>query len=411
MAEETHLAPAGARASVPRGWLAVILGSLSALAPLSIDMYLPALPSLQADFGVSTSVAQLSLTFCMLGLAAGQLIAGPVSDARGRRRTLLTGMGLYALASALCGLTHAIGVLILVRLCQGLAGAAGIVVGRAVARDYFSGIQLTQFYALLMLVNGAAPVLAPVIGAQVLRFTSWHGVFAVLAGLGVLILCGVWFGLPESLPADRRTAGGLQQTVANFRALLSNRSFMGLVFTQSLVGAAMFAYIAGSPFVLQKIYGVSPQTFSFIFAANGIGIVLAGQTSAWMARRFGEMRVLRAGVCTAFLAGVLLFLALVLHLPLYAVLPPLFIVVSCVGVTNTTGTSLAMNRYGHVAGSASGLIGVCQMVFGALMTPLVGLGGSLTARPMAITMCACDTAALLVFWTMVHRRGEGAARR
>jgi len=408
MSDNRELASLDARASVRRGWLAVILGALSALAPLSIDMYLPALPRLAGDFQVSASFAQLSLTFCLLGLAFGQLIAGPLSDSRGRRGSLMMGMIAYTVASVLCAFTHSIVLLIFLRFLQGLAGAAGIVVARAVARDHFSGINLTNFFALLMLVNGAAPVLAPVVGAQILRFTTWHGVFVVLSALGVLIFLGVFFGLPESLPMAQRSTGGLRQTVINMRRLLSNSEFMGFVLTQSLIAAAMFAYISGSPFVLQRIYAVSPQTFSFIFGTNGIGIILAGQITARVARRLGEARVLKFGVFAAAIASILLLIALSAHLGLIAVLPPLFVVVSCVGIVGTVSTSLALHKQGQMAGSASALIGVCQMFLGAMMTPLVSVGGSHNPLPMAIVICACDLLAALCYWVLIRRHSMRA---
>lgn len=378
-----------------RWWLVLILGALSAMAPLSIDMYLPSLPDMAASFGVSATAAQLSITFCLLGLAVGQLVAGPVSDSRGRRVPLLAGLALYSVASILCAWTPSIWLLIGLRLVQGLSGAAGIVIARTMARDYFSGPRLTEFFGLLMLVNGAAPVLAPVIGAQILRVTSWHGVFVVLFGVGVVILVGVMFGLPESLPADRRRSGELRDTLSTMRGLVANREFMGAAVGQYLVYAGMFAYIGGSPFVLQTLFHLSPQVFSAVFATNGVGIIAAGQVTSHWTRRLGERRLMLIGAWAAGIASLVLLTALLLQWGLWAILPPLFVVVSSVGTVSTAGTSLALQKQGHVAGSASGVLGLGQMLLGAAAAPLVGLGGSHSAWPMGLVIAVCDVSAVI----------------
>lgn len=382
-------------------WLILILGALSAMAPLSIDMYLPSLPGMAHNFHVHPTLAQLSITFCLLGLALGQLVAGPISDRRGRRTPLIMGMAIYALASLSCALTPSIWVLIVLRFFQGTSGAAGIVIARTIARDYFSGPELTQFFGLLMLVNGAAPVFAPVIGGQILRFTSWRGVFVVLTFVGLLILAGVIFGLPESLPPNKRRPGGLHDTWSTMRALIANREFMGAATTQYLIYAAMFGYIAGSPFLLQTIFHLSPQMFSVIFATNGLGIIAAGQTAGRLAGRVGERWLLQCGVIAAGVASLLLFGALLGHLGLAAIVPFLFVVVASVGMVSTAGTSLALQNHGHVAGSASGVLGLGQMLVGALVAPLVGLGGSHDALPMGLIIALCDLGAVLCFfWLM-----------
>src|SRR6266705_566720 len=206
-----------------RAWLVFILGALSAFGPLSIDMYLPALPSLSRDFGTGASQAQLTLSACLLGLALGQVIAGPISDALGRRRPLLVGLTAYALASLLCVVAPSVYVLVALRFIQGLAGAAGIVIARAVVRDLHSGEALARFFSLLMLVNGLAPILAPLFGGLLLRFTSWRGVFIVLAVIGALLLLAAATSLGETLPPDRRQSGGISATITTFRQLLANR--------------------------------------------------------------------------------------------------------------------------------------------------------------------------------------------
>jgi len=270
-------ARAGARVSPA---MVVVLGALSAFGPLSLDLYLPGLPGLAGGLGASASAAQLTLTACLLGLATGQLISGPWSDAVGRRRPLVIGVGAYVAASLACAVAPSVLTLIGLRFIQGLAGAAGIALSRAVVRDLRSGAAAARLFAGLLLVNGLAPILAPILGGQLLRSTDWRGLFAVLAGVGALILAGTLAFVPESHPPALRRAGGLADTLRVFRELLGQRRFVGCTLASGLAFAAMFAYIAGSPFVLQDIYSLSPAQFSAVFAANGLGIIVAGQLSS-----------------------------------------------------------------------------------------------------------------------------------
>jgi DHA1 family bicyclomycin/chloramphenicol resistance-like MFS transporter len=384
--------------------IAIILGALSALAPLSIDMYLPSLPALTTALQTNTSLAQLSLTCCLLGLALGQLFAGPLSDRFGRRSPLIVGLGIYAISSVLCAFVPSIWWLIVLRLIQGTAGAAGIVISRAVVRDMYSGTEMTRFFSLLMLINGVAPILAPVFGGQLLRVTSWRGVFIVLGILGVAMLIGVLFGLPESLPEERRATGGVKGTLFTFGGLLADRTFMGYALSQGLVMAAMFGYISGSPFVLQNIFGVSPQMFSVCFAINGLGIIIASQISGRLAARVGETKLLIIGLTLAALGGLALLLMILLGEGLFAILPPLFVLVSSVGVVATTSSSLAMQNQGKAAGSAAALLGVPQLILGAVAAPLVGLGGSHAATPMGVVIAIADVGAGVCYMALARRR-------
>lgn len=318
-----------------RLWTAGVLGSLSAFGPLSLDMYLPALPKLAEDLHTSASLAQLSLTACMIGLAAGQLCAGPISDVRGRRGPLLAGLLLYTAASLVCAFAPSIGAFVALRFLQGLAGSAGIVVSRAIVRDLYTGTELTKFFAQLMLVNGIAPIAAPIVGGQLLHVTDWHGVFLVLGAIGLAMYLAVLLGLPETLPPSRRSKAGIGNTLRTFRRLLTDRSFMGCALAQGFVMAAMFAYISGSPFVLQNVYGISPQTFSLCFAMNGLGIIGASQLAGRLAGRVDEAKLLAAGLGLAAAGGVALLAMLLAHAPLGFVLPPLFFVVASVGIVST----------------------------------------------------------------------------
>ncbi|ERI05632.1 drug resistance transporter, Bcr/CflA subfamily [Aneurinibacillus aneurinilyticus ATCC 12856] len=384
--------------------MALILGALTAFGPLSIDMYLPSLPALTGDLNTSTSLVQISLTACLLGLAFGQLLVGPLSDARGRRKPLIVALIIYAISSLLCAISSSIWVLIALRVVQGVSGAAGIVISRAMVRDMYSGSELTKFFSLLMLVNGVAPILAPITGGLLLEVTSWRGVFVVLSILGAIMLLGALFGLPETLPIQRRSTGGIKGTLSTFRSLIGDRVFMGYALSQGLVLAAMFGYISGSPFVLQNIYGVSPQTFSVLFAINGLGIIIASQITGRLAGKVSETRLLVTGLGLAALGGILLLIMILIGARLLAVMIPLFFVVSSVGVVTTTGFSLAMQNQERSAGSASALLGLLPFVFGAIAAPLVGLGGSHTAVPMGIVIAVSEVGAIVCYALMVRRR-------
>lgn len=386
-----------------RLWMILILGSLSAFGPLSLDMYLPSLPELAKTMHTTTSLTQLSLTSCLIGLAVGQLLAGPLSDVRGRRLPLVIGMVVYGVSSLLCAFSTSIEMLIALRFIQGIAGSAGIVISRAIVRDMYSGSELTKFFSMLMLVNGAAPILSPIIGGQLLQFTSWRGVFIVLTLIGVVMLLAVLFGLPETLSGERRSKGGITNTLSTFGALLRDRRFVGLALCQGFISAAMFAYISGSPFVLQDIFGVSPQTFGLIFAANGIGIIIAGQVTGRLAGRVSERKLFRSGIALATVGGSVLLLAIVSGGGLGFILPPLFIVVSCVGIVGTAGASMALQNYGHAAGSASALLGLLSYILGALVIPLVGIMGSGTAVPMGIVIFGADMGAVLCYLLLVRK--------
>ncbi|BBB91100.1 MAG TPA: multidrug effflux MFS transporter [Methylomusa anaerophila] len=382
-------------------WMAFLLGLLAAFAPLTIDMYLPALPKLGADLNAGASLAQFSLTACLLGIALGQLVAGPISDVRGRKGPLLAGLLIYVVASLSCAFAPTIWLLVVMRFIQGLAGSAGIVISRAIVRDLYSGFQMTRFFALLMLVNGVAPILAPVLGGQVLQVTSWRGIFLVLSVVGIFTLLAVSFGLPETLRAGQRSKGGINNTFRAFRRLIGNRIFMGYALVQGFALAAMFAYIAGSPFVLQNIFGVSPQIFSLLFGINSLGIIIAGQITGRLAGRIPEAQLLVAGLTIAFVGGVLLLAMILAGGGLYSILVPLFFAVSSVGIIGTSSFSLAMQDQAKDAGSASALIGVLSFVFGGLMAPLVGIGGSHTAVPMGIIIAFSETMAALCYLFLV----------
>ncbi|MFT4164986.1 MAG: multidrug effflux MFS transporter [Microlunatus sp.] len=397
------------RDSHPRRTI-VVLGMLSTFGPISLDLYLPSLPELSSELSTSTSSAQLTITACLLGLAVGQLIAGPLSDQFGRRRPLLIGLVAYLLASLACAFAPTVELLVVLRLLQGLAGAAGLVIARAVARDLYSGGALLTFFARLTLVSGLAPVVAPLLGGQLARVMDWRGIFVVLAGFGLVLVLAGLLGVPESLPPEQRSAGGLRANLAGFRELLADRLFLGAAFASGLAGAAMFAYIAGATFVLQRIYQMSPQGFSYAFGINALGIMAMAQLGARLARTWTTVRVLGFGLGLNLVGALGVLVSVLSGAGLVPLLITLWVMVSSVGLVFPTATTIALADYPHQAGRASSLLGLGQYIAGALVAPLVGLAGEHTAVPMGLVVVGASVSAALLFWFLVVRtlrqRGE-----
>jgi DHA1 family bicyclomycin/chloramphenicol resistance-like MFS transporter len=374
----------------------VILGSLSMFGPLSMDMYLPGLPALTRSLGASASTGQLTLTGAMLGIAAGQLFTGPVSDSLGRRRPLLVGLVGYVVASLACALAPSIWALIALRLIQGMLGGAGVVIARAIVRDLFAGAEAARVFAVLMAVTGMAPVFAPLIGGQVLAITSWRGIFVLLAAIGVPLLVATLLWVPETLPPQNRHGGGLRATVGTFGRLVTDRSFMPAAASTALAYAAMFAYIAGAAFVLEDVYGTSPQTFSLVFAANSAGLVALSQLGGRLVGRYGSDALLRFSLCGSALGAGAAFVVILTHAGLAALLVSLFTMLSFSGMVYPMGTAVALAGQEGRLGSASALLGMGQFGTGAVLAPVVGLSGSHDAVPMGIVIGTCGTAALAV---------------
>jgi MFS transporter, DHA1 family, multidrug resistance protein len=374
---------------------ALILGGLSAFGPLSIDMYLPAFPSMVHELQTGQSQVQLTLTAFMVGISTGQVVAGSLSDAMGRRRPLLVGLVLYTVASLACAFAPTVYALAGLRLLQGFGAAAGVVIARAVVRDLYSGVAMARFFSLLMLVNGLGPVLAPLIGGQLMRFTTWVGVFVVLTGCGLALLLASAFGLPETLPDRLRGPVRLGHTVKVFGRLLVDKSFVGYALSAGLLFGAMFSYISGSSFVLQEEFKLSPQAYSLVFGVNSVGIVAMGQLNRLLLRRFDPRAILGRTLVVAALGGLGVFVAVVAHLPLFGLLVPLFVMVASIGLVFPNSTALALAEHPDTAGSASALLGLLQFLIGGLVAPLVGIGGS--ALPMGIAIGVLPLAAVVVF--------------
>ncbi|MDH2393200.1 Bcr/CflA family multidrug efflux MFS transporter [Streptomyces sp. HNM0663] len=396
--------PSPTAAAAPRRaalLVTLVLGGLTALPPLSMDMYLPALPAVTESFGAHAATVQLTLTACLAGMALGQLVVGPMSDRWGRRRPLLIGMAVYVAATAVCALAPTAELLIAFRLVQGLAGAAGIVIARAVVRDLYDGIEMARFFSTLMLISGAAPIIAPLIGGQVLRVTDWRGVFLVLTGVGLLLTLVVVAWLKETLPPERRHTGGVGQALRTMRGLLADRVFTGYMLTGGLAFAALFAYISASPFVVQEIYGASPQTFSLLFGLNSVGLVAVGQINGkLLVGRIALDKALGFGLAVITLAATALLLmtsGVFGDVGLAPVAAGLFTLMSAMGLAMPNTNASALMRAPHAAGSASALLGTSSFLVGALASPLVGIAGEHTAVPMAVVQLGCALAAVACF--------------
>ncbi|GLV57933.1 Bcr/CflA family drug resistance efflux transporter [Dictyobacter sp. S3.2.2.5] len=374
----------------------LILGGLGALGPLANDMYVPSLPALSHDLLATTSQAQMTLSAFILGLALGQIVAGPISDARGRRWPLMIGLVIYVIASLLCMVTPSITILILLRFLQGMAGAAGIAIALAIISDSYTGVTQARFFSLLMQINGIAPMVAPIIGGQILRFTSWHGVFGILALFGTLMLLAVFFGLRETLPVSRRQRGGITTTLTAFRGLLADRRFLGYALSCGFAFTACIIYISVSPFILQNLYGVSPQLLGIIFGINALGIVIMAQINSRLIGRFSSQTLLTWGYAIIAAGGIATFVVTISGLGLIGLIPAFLLLASSLGLIMPNATTLALANT-RAAGSASALLGVLQFAIGALVAPIVGLGGSASALPMGASIAAFAIATLVTF--------------
>ncbi|MFG1762791.1 multidrug effflux MFS transporter [Micromonospora parva] len=391
--------------------LVLVLGALIAIGPLTIDMYLPALPAITAGLQTTETAVQLTLTGTLAGLALGQLLIGPLSDVVGRRKPLLAGLAAHIVASVLCVFAPNIAVLGTLRVLQGLGVAAATVVATAVVRDLFSGTSFARIFSRLMLVMGLAPILAPTLGSGLLRWTDWRGIFAALAVLGVLLIVVAALRLQETLPVERRRHGGVVATLRDYRALLNDRAFVGLVLVAGLAMAALFAYVSGSSFVLQREYGLDEQEFGLAFGAGAVGLIAATQFNVRLLRRYTPQQILVSALIAGTAAGLLLILFAATGFGgLGALLAALWLVLAAAGLALPNAPALAMSRHSEAAGTAAALLGAVQFGIGALSAPLAGLFGT-GSVPMAVVIAGGMAAALLVMLVVVPRGSLGAVDR
>ena len=384
--------------------MALILGSLTAFGPLAIDTYLPSFPAISRERGVAPSSVQVTVAVYFLGLAVGQVFYGPVADRWGRKRPLYAGLLLFILASVGCALARSIDALTLLRLLQALGGSAQMVIARAVVRDYFDQHESARVLSLLMLVMGVAPILAPLLGGQLVALFGWRSIFWALAASAALCLAAVHLVLEESLPPEARRRGGFAMILRTYGSLLASRSFTAHVLAGSLIVAGMFAYIAGSPFVFMEIFGVSPQRFGLFFGTNALGLIAASQVNARLVRRFGPAGILRVLLIVAAAAGLALLATAATGLGGFpGTLVPLFLFVSSLGFISPNATALAMASQGRNAGSASAVLGTIAFLGGGAASGLVSALYDGTAMPMALVIAACGLGALAVHLLLGRR--------
>src|SRR4051794_29796197 len=308
--------------TLPRRVL-VALGSLTAVAPLVTDLYLPALPQLARALGSSAAMAQLTMSVCLVGLALGQLVAGPLSDRIGRTVPLRVGVAVLLVTSVLCALATDMRVLLVLRLVQGLAGAAAVMIARGGVGDGYDGSRAAVVFSQLMLVTGLAPVVGPMVGGQLLAFTDWRGIFVALAAIAAVLLAACWVLLPETRPAAVRAAAPRRSRA--LRSLLADRYLRAFLLMSALFGVVLFTYISMSAFVLQDDYGLGPVAYAWLFGANAVGLVLGSQLGARLIRRVGAATTLTCGVLLTAGATVASAAALVFSAPLVVLLPPLWL--------------------------------------------------------------------------------------
>ncbi len=387
--------------------LAFLLGMLAILGPLNIDMYLPSFPEIADDLSAGASLVQLSLTACLIGLTFGQLVIGPVSDAQGRRKPLLISIFLFALSSLFCALSPNIIMLVIGRFLQGFTASAGIVLSRAIVRDVFTGRELSKFFSLLMVITAVAPMVAPMTGSHLafaVRYLAYD--FYTLSLIGLFLVLVISMKLTETLPPEKRIPSSIGSSLKTMGSLLKDRSFIGYALTVGFIHGGSFAYVSGTPFVYQDIYGVSPQVFSVLFGINGLAII----SGSFIIGRFGgiihERKLLRIAVITAVIATSVLLTMTILKGPLAAIVISIFIYMITIGMTLTSTFTLAMENQGHRAGSASAMLGMLPLLLGSIVSPLVGMNET-TAVPMGAIMFITAVIGSFTFFALTReRQGE-----
>jgi DHA1 family bicyclomycin/chloramphenicol resistance-like MFS transporter len=375
-----------------------LLGALVALGPLTIDMYLPALPAVAADLHTQEALVQLTLTGTLLGLGLGQLLVGPLSDAIGRRHPLLVGVALHILASVLSTVTADIATLGVLRVFQGVGAAAATVVSMAVVRDLFEGRRAATAVSRLMLVMGVAPILAPSLGSLVLLAGSWRWVFGALALLGAALIVLAAVALPETLPPERRLAAGARQSVGAYRSVLGDGRFVLLTAATALTFAAAFSFVSGSSFVLQGQYGLDQQQFGLAFGACALVMILGSQLNPPLLTRFAPERIAGVAVTVMVLSGLVLIGLQTTGLGgMPGFLAPVMVMLAAGWLAIPNTTAAALSRHGQAAGTAAAVVGACQFTVGALVAPMVGvLGNDGLATASAMTTSAALAAFALI---------------
>ena len=382
--------------------MVVFLGLLTAITPLATDLYLPALPIMPGELNTTASNIQMTIGVMTFGVALGQLFGGPISDTMGRKMPLIVGNLLCVISSIICAYAPSIEILLLGRFLQGLTGSVGVVISKAIARDFASGQELTKLFALLMMVNGLAPVIAPLVGGQLLLFTTWRVIFIILAVFSAILLVGSLV-FRESLPKEKRVTGGVGVAVKNYITLIKDKPFLGQTLIQLFAFGGFFAYISGSSFVYQNIFGLSAQEFSYLFGINSCGIVLASAISSRVSNVITAKQLLTFSLWQLTIGSLLFLVSMIFDWSLIPVTTILFFTVCTVSLFGSASFSMAMTKYGKMAGSASAILGFASMFAAGIVSPLVGIGGGHTGVPMGITMLVCAVLSLLCLYGLVEK--------
>lgn len=381
--------------AIGRGFLAA-LGLLTALGPLAIDAYLPGFTTMAEDLDTPASTIQLTLTAFLFGLALGQLVIGTLSDRFGRRRPLLIALSICTVAGTACALAPAIELLIPLRFVQGFTGAAGVVIARSIVRDLSEGRAAVRAFSLLAAITSFAPVVAPLLGGALMPLVGWRGVLGVVALITGAMVLTAFLAVRESLPVEGRTDGGLGTTLKIAGGLFANRQYVGYLLTTAFTFGALFAYISASPFMLQNVFGLSRGAYTLAFAFNSAGLIVASAANARIVSRVEPATTLLVAQVTMGIVVLVLALTILTDVAtIYSVLPLLFVFVVTIGFTLGNASALALTSVTSAIGTAAAVLGALQFTFGALTSPLVGLGGEETAVPMVIVMGACTLMALL----------------
>lgn len=387
----------------PTAALIAVLALLNAVTPFSIDMYLSAFPEMASEFGVSPSTIQLSLTTFLIGLAVGQLIIGTLSDRYGRRRPLIIGTVACVAVSVACALAPSVALLIALRFAQGFCGAAGVVISRAVIADRSRGSRAARLFAVMMLIGVLAPITAPILGGVIVTGFGWRAVFFALAVLNVLTLLGVLLAVQESLPEELRRPGGLKALGTSARTVLTNRFYLGYTLVMAFAAAAMFGYIAASPFVVQNILGFSPAAYSVTFGSCALAVGAGSMISARLVRTLPPRRVLIGGVSAMLVVtALMLFAVTVGHVVGWATIGLMAGFMGSIGFVYANATALALSEVPHAAGTGSAVLGFLQYGMGAVTPPLVGLLGQASALPMGVVMFGAAALAALALFVLTR---------
>ena len=395
---------------MPRTRLLLLLAALTAIGPMSLDLYLPAFPSIARTFGTDTGSVQLTMSACLLGLGIGQVLWGPTSDRYGRKRPLLVGLGIFLVASLLIMIAPSLAVMVALRFVQALGGSAGIVVARACVRDLFSGVELARAMSTIVTVFALAPVVAPLIGSAVLLVATWPWMFAALAVFAALCMVGVAL-MPETLPAERRTDHGFVGAMRQYRTILTNRSFRYAAAIAALGSTALFSYISGSPAALMGTYGMTAGAFALTFAALSLCFAFGAQVNKRLLRTHPVVRLLRANVTTQLVASCLVLAGALLTVRLPLFLAPLVIALMTVAGVNSNAMALALDPFPGSAASAAALVGGLQMLMGAIASAALSAMTMAPPVEMGLGMTVAGTAAvLLVLRTLAHDRRDASGR-